>query len=452
MSTVRFQHIEQYAWNGRGAVLNTREPYLRTRMGDISSFDGDKVAFLHSISSWSSILQRNILYLPFMLVFHSYVLVLFSYLLTIYILQRLSRNYLVLRSLRLPGPLRAKLTSKWLLSKYIAGESMNTVHSLHLKYGPIVQTGPNEISFATATAQETIYGSNTLAFKSKVYDTFGPPSLFMFRDKEQHRERKRRIQHVFAPAVLRDVEPMIHSQISKFLQLLRHNQRAPWDVVKPTHMLTLDIGGEVLLGKDFGAQSSLEGKDTPYFLQVMPFVHPMFALNHEVSWLVKILELLPFKWTADLTGSIDYVYGYGRGRLNESIEMYGRHAHRRDLLTKLIAGEPEKGTLPLPDEDIGYEVGNFIYASTDSTAIVMSYIMYELASHPEWQHRIRRELQAAMVKDQGYPYQSLQRFPVLQACVHESMRLHPGIGPGLPRVTPPEGMEIDDIWIPGNVS
>lgn len=381
-----------------------------------------------------------------------YVLAFLSCPLTIFVLHRITRNYLALRSLHLPGPLRAKLTSKWLLSKYITGECMNTIHNLHLKYGPIVQTGPNELSFATATARETIYGSNTRSLKSKVYDTFGPSSLFMFRDKEQHRERKKRIRHVFAPAVLRDLEQMIQIQISKLLKLLRQNQRVPWDVVKPTHMLTLDIGGEILLGEEFGAQDSLEGKETPYFIQVMPYVHPMFALNREMPWLVRILKLLPLKWARDVTGSIDYVYGYGQRRLNESIERFGRHTHRRDLLAKLISGDPEKAVLPLPDRDIGYEVGNFIYAATDSTAIVMSYILYELSSHLEWQDSIRRELIEAKIRDEGYSYQALQNLPVLQACVHESMRLHPGIGPGLPRVTPPEGMEIDNIWIPGNVS
>lgn len=140
--------------------------------------------------------------------------------------------------------------------------------------------------------------------------------------------------------------------------------------------------------------------------------------------------------------------------MRESIAQHGRRSHQRNLLTKLIAGDPGKGTLPLSDEDIGYEVANFIYAGTDTTAMSISYLLYELASHVEWQERLRKEIIEAGLgkKEKGWSYDILKGLSVFQACVHESMRLHPGIGPGLPRVTPKEGMIIDGLFVPGNVS
>lgn len=82
----------------------------------------------------------------------------------------------------------------------------------------------------------------------------------------------------------------------------------------------------------------------------------------------------------------------------------------------------------------------------------MAYIIYELASNPEWQERIRLELKNAGLSDIRIPYQTLQGLPVLQACIHESMRLHPPVGSGLPRVTPPHGTLIDGVFVPGGVS
>ncbi|KAF2265756.1 cytochrome P450 [Lojkania enalia] len=367
----------------------------------------------------------------------------------LYILHRLVRNYLVLRRLHLPGPALAKFTSKWLLLQFLRGKRALIVHSLHLKYGPVVQLEPETISFTTPRALKDIYGSDTPCTKAKIYDNFGPPSLFTFRDKDKHRERRRRVAHAFAPSVLKDLEPAVQDQVSIFLRLVP--EKISWDVVKPTRTLALDIGGEVLLGKAFGAQGK-EKDEMPYYVQVMNYVHPMFGLANAMPWLAAFVKRLPFKFTKDFAGSVDYIFGYGDQRLRESIEKYGRQSRRRDLLTKLVAGDPEKGTLPLSDQEISYDVSGFIYAATDATAMNMAYLLYELAAYPEWQSKVRAEIKEAGLKRDGYPYQVIQGLSVLQACLYESMRLHPATGLGMPRLTPPEGMLIDGVFVPGNIN
>ena len=38
----------------------------------------------------------------------------------------------------------------------------------------------------------------------------------------------------------------------------------------------------------------------------------------------------------------------------------------------------------------------------------------------------------------------------MEAIINETLRLKPAVPSGQPRVTPPEGLQIDEVWIPGD--
>lgn len=45
---------------------------------------------------------------------------------------------------------------------------------------------------------------------------------------------------------------------------------------------------------------------------------------------------------------------------------------------------------------------------------------------------------------------SLSKMKYLQACIDESLRLHPPVPSGLQRMTPREGLQIGETFIPGD--
>lgn len=87
---------------------------------------------------------------------------------------------------------------------------------------------------------------------------------------------------------------------------------------------------------------------------------------------------------------------------------------------------------------------------SDTTAASLTCLFFELATHPTVLKSLQEELDAHFFNGGELSYPSLSKLRYLQACINETLRMHPAIPSGLQRMTPPEGLRIGDIWIPGN--
>jgi cytochrome P450 len=94
-----------------------------------------------------------------------------------------------------------------------------------------------------------------------------------------------------------------------------------------------------------------------------------------------------------------------------------------------------------------------VFAGSDTTAIAMRAVIYFSCRHPEKKKKLVAEIDskyAAGKLSEPIKYrESVKELPYLQAVMKESMRLHPSIGLPLERYVPPEGMAIDNHFLPG---
>uniref|UniRef100_A0A7N5J9A8 Cytochrome P450 4F3 n=1 Tax=Ailuropoda melanoleuca TaxID=9646 RepID=A0A7N5J9A8_AILME len=93
------------------------------------------------------------------------------------------------------------------------------------------------------------------------------------------------------------------------------------------------------------------------------------------------------------------------------------------LLTK------DKDGKQLSDEDIRAEADTFMFEGHDTTASGLSWVLYNLAKHPEYQERCRQEVQE-LLRDrepQEIEWDDLAQLPFLTMCIKESLRLHPPV-------------------------
>ena len=93
---------------------------------------------------------------------------------------------------------------------------------------------------------------------------------------------------------------------------------------------------------------------------------------------------------------------------------------------------------------------------TDAIAATLTYLFYHLASKPEWQDKLRSEIQQIKsdnrLTDRNVPDQFLKEAPILNGLINETMRLNPPVPSGVFRKTPPEGVMIGQTFIPGDTN
>ncbi|KAK3319398.1 cytochrome P450 [Apodospora peruviana] len=354
-----------------------------------------------------------------------------------------------------PGPLIARLTTKWITIIELSGSRGRTVDALHKKYGPVVRLSPNELSFSTLPCIKTIYGNGSSCIKSSAYDKFGRKGMFQMADPEQHRLRQKRIAHIFAPAVLQQMEILIQNCVGRLVgQQLRKRSGTEVDMLHWARMTVLDVGGELMLGKSFGAlDDDGDRNDAPTYVHHLDNAYIAWSLYGLSPTLFRLFEYLPIKSLQEFLAAGDYVYKYGDDAMKQYIHRHGRKSAQKSLLTKMLAGDPVSGIEPLADAEISTEVSNLIFAATDTTGNTITYALYELACHTEWQTRLREEIltrRGPGTSSEDYlSFKSLSTLPILNGVFMETLRLHPAAPSALPRVTTGTGCQIGELHIPG---
>ncbi|MXQ93490.1 hypothetical protein E5288_WYG021159 [Bos mutus] len=99
-----------------------------------------------------------------------------------------------------------------------------------------------------------------------------------------------------------------------------------------------------------------------------------------------------------------------------------------DFIDVLLLTKDEDGK-GLSDEDIRAEADTFMFEGHDTTASGLSWILYNLAKHPEYQERCRQEVKELLrdCESKEIEWDDLAHLPFLTMCIKESLRLHPPV-------------------------
>ena len=99
------------------------------------------------------------------------------------------------------------------------------------------------------------------------------------------------------------------------------------------------------------------------------------------------------------------------------------------------------------------EIYDHLTAGQQTTATTLTYLVWRLSQHPEWQQRLQTEVRALEPDYTNIPaLEDTEACPILNAVVRETLRLHPAASGRQERVVPSGGRTYSGVYLPGGTT
>ncbi|KAH8684155.1 averantin oxidoreductase [Ilyonectria robusta] len=357
-----------------------------------------------------------------------------------------------------PGPFFARISPIYSIWGLFRGRWPFDVHQLHLKYGPIVRTMPNELTFTDPQAWKDIYGHRQghpqfhkdPIHVGSVQDIPGSTTLTMAGDSDHSRQR-RALSHAFSQKALLEQESIIRGYVDLLIEKMK-----PFAATgKSANMCdwfnftTFDIIGDMAFGEPFGCL-----RDGVFHAWVSLITQTIKAGAFEQAtrrmfktggMMQKLLcTLIP----SDLRLKRFQHLEMSKEKCLKRIEEGLRREHR-DFLYYILR-QNEKGGVS--QDEIILNSALFIVAGSETTASLLSGLLMWLLRTPHAYKKLTEEIRSAFESADEMNSQGLQNLPYMNSCIDEALRIFPPVPTGLTRTVPENGDTVAGEFLPGGVT
>uniref|UniRef100_F7B7M2 Thromboxane-A synthase n=1 Tax=Ornithorhynchus anatinus TaxID=9258 RepID=F7B7M2_ORNAN len=208
---------------------------------------------------------------------------------------------------------------------------------------------------------------------------------------------------------------------------------------------------DVITSTSFGVDvNSLNKMNDTYFKEVkklssVDFFSPLLALTSIFPFITPLLNLLDISLFP--SDSVEYIKRFVH-KIRESRHQDNQQ-HRADLLKLLLDSqnpkEGLKGKKGLSDTGILAQAVAFVFAGYETTSSALSFISYNLATHPDVQQKLQEEIDKVLPNKSPLTYDAIVQMEYLDMVINETLRLYP-IGPRLERMCK-KTLEINGLTI-----
>ncbi|KAH8706941.1 cytochrome P450 family protein [Phaeosphaeriaceae sp. PMI808] len=345
----------------------------------------------------------------------------------------------------IPGLALCKVTSLY-LSYYDARLLRNeTIYSWHQKYGSVIAIAPREVSFSSAPVAREIYSVAARHPKSSYFDylsTFGFRSVFMARDPREHQKlRKRTFRCYQLTTVYKSSTVEYMRSFAKSFRDHMHQDvqqdGATINVFPRCNSYSFDNITRFTLGPHLCSHSIGEDPEARRMFEGWQECELWGPLGYSFPTVLNVIKFFKHNIQNNkgfLTGD-DRLKQWTLVQLASAVEEPWKKGEYSLLQQLFQVTNEEKLNLSL--EEIAEEILDNFMAAQSVVTNALIFIFWDLARHPGWQSKVRKELQSLPTEGDGLPsWVDIGAAPGLDACLQESSRIHPLASGRAERVVP----------------
>lgn len=184
-----------------------------------------------------------------------------------------------------------------------------------------------------------------------------------------------------------------------------------------------------------------------YITQMHPFFHKVFASNlastmyYYMPVLYEVLSRIPVPALTDFFNAWRALLDIASIAYKNSLS----NASKKNIFSEILAkaeNDPEGRLTPM---QITVEAGGLIIAGSDTTSESLTYLIWAALKRPEVQQALQDEL---LAHDLELRDAELEKLPVLNAVIKETLRLYSAVPMPQPRVVPKGGVTLEGQFLP----
>ncbi|CAL1711925.1 unnamed protein product [Somion occarium] len=326
-----------------------------------------------------------------------------------------------------PGPILNKITQLAPMWTVYTGHQHLTNHKLHAKYGPIVRIGPNDLSIVDVDAVNSVLGAGGLP-KGQYYNARqipnAPQNIIGMRG-EAHAARRKLWNRGFSPESLQGYEAGIARRASQVVNKLNESVGKETDLVKWINYFAFDVMGEMAFGRSFNMIT--EGDKGGIWDTLGKFALQGAIASH-IPWARGVFLKVPM-----FSKHFGKMRQFGMGCAMQRMKSEAKVKDLWYYLSDEAGIEKVKPAVPEVSAD-----GTFaVVAGSDTTASALSSLFWFLIMNPDVYKKVQEEIDT-VYPDYADPLNTARhaKLVYLNACINETLRLHPPIPTNGPRQVP----------------
>ncbi|KAL3474375.1 cytochrome P450 monooxygenase [Aspergillus californicus] len=337
-----------------------------------------------------------------------------------------------------PGPILARISNFYVT--FLSAKKLHLYEEtdrLHGLYGDYVRLGPTELSITDPDAVVALYGPQAQLSKGPWYHVLHPRvSLQTERDKKEHARRRRVWDQGFSSKALKTYEARVSKYTTQLLTAVEGTLDTEIEMSRWFNYYSFDVMGDMAFGKSF--DMLVNGQDT-YFLTALHADMTSIGLFGHLTWLFPFFKGIP---------GLNAQYNRFWAFLHEQVGgRMGNEPAAPDVFSWILKDYNDR---PKTEQSLMNLHGDsylIVVAGSDTTAAMLAIILFYLATTST----LAKQLQEALDNLSDLSHRNLLEVPLLDGIINEALRLYPAVPSGTQRVTPPEGVRVGEIYIPGNV-